>query len=310
MARPLLIADVPWLLYRAFFALPESIVNASGRPVNALLGMVNALLAAMKAHPPRTVIACFGAEEATYRVELYSGYHANREQMPEALREQWQIAPSLLEALGWTVFHAGELEADDAIGAFAACEASACGRALLLSGDKDLYQAVGERVEVLNLKGKDGVTLTSEEDVIEMVGVPPALIPDLIALRGDPSDGITGAPGVGAKIAAQLLFQHHSLNGVIAAAEAEATGTTAGRTAAGAEAAAARGGAPPMRRKIAVSISEHAALLRTFKEIATLQQMEVELPVDRETDFAGGAVAARRLGMERLGAQLERLAAA
>ncbi len=76
---PLLIADVPWLLYRAFFSLPKSIKGADGRPVNALLGTVNALLAASEAQPPRAVVACFGAEEARYRVEAYPPYHAHRD---------------------------------------------------------------------------------------------------------------------------------------------------------------------------------------------------------------------------------------
>ncbi|HEY7933168.1 MAG TPA: hypothetical protein VID48_05015, partial [Solirubrobacteraceae bacterium] len=74
---PLLIADVPWLLYRSYFALPKSIVDGEGRPVNALLGTVNALLAVMRTHPVRAVAACMGAEQAAYRVELYPPYHAH-----------------------------------------------------------------------------------------------------------------------------------------------------------------------------------------------------------------------------------------
>ncbi len=112
---PLLIADVPWLLYRAYFGVPRSIVGADGRPVNALLGTVNALLAILEERPPRAVVACFGAEQAAYRVELYQPYHAHREPMPVELAEQWTKAPALLASLGWTVCDAGELEADDAM---------------------------------------------------------------------------------------------------------------------------------------------------------------------------------------------------
>jgi DNA polymerase-1 len=93
MPLPLLIADVPWLLYRAFFALPKSIVDCEGRPVNALLGTVNALLAAIEARPPRAVVACLGAEQANYRVELYPGYHAHRDPMPSELARQWKCTP-------------------------------------------------------------------------------------------------------------------------------------------------------------------------------------------------------------------------
>ena len=100
MPTPLLVADVPWLLYRAFFSLPKSIVGADGQPVNALLGTVNALLAMLEARPARAVAACMGAEEAVYRVRLYPGYHAQREQMPPELAAQWKLAPGLLASLG------------------------------------------------------------------------------------------------------------------------------------------------------------------------------------------------------------------
>ena len=89
MPAPLLVADVPWLLYRSFFALPKSIVGADGQPVNALLGTVNAILAVIEAlrcrSRPRAVVACLGAEQAAYRVELYPPYHAHRDPMPPEL---------------------------------------------------------------------------------------------------------------------------------------------------------------------------------------------------------------------------------
>ena len=106
MPAPLLIADVPWLLYRAFFALPKAIVDGEGRPVNALLGTVNALLSAIEARPPRAVAACLGAEQAAYRVELYPPYHAHRDPMPAELAWQWKLTPKLLASLGWTVAEA------------------------------------------------------------------------------------------------------------------------------------------------------------------------------------------------------------
>src|SRR5271166_2251596 len=137
MPDPLLIADVPWLLYRSFFALPSSIVDGEGRPVNALLGTVNALLALIEARPrarrPRGVVACMGAEQADYRVRAYPPYHAHREQMPAALTAQWRAAPALLESLGWTVRSSEELEADDVMFSFARAEQEAGGRGLLVT---------------------------------------------------------------------------------------------------------------------------------------------------------------------------------
>src|ERR1700737_1180481 len=104
MARaPLLAIDTPWLLYRSFFALPRSIADAAGKPVNALLGRLNAIPAVVGGGSPRPVVCRLGAEEAPYRVELYSGYHAHRDPMPDELRSQWERAPELLAAFGWTV---------------------------------------------------------------------------------------------------------------------------------------------------------------------------------------------------------------
>ena len=105
MPAPLLIADVPWLLYRSFFALPKSITDAEGAPVNALLGTVNALLSCEELLAPsggvRAVVACMGAEQAAYRVALYPPYHAHRDPMPAELAGQWQKAPELLQSLGF-----------------------------------------------------------------------------------------------------------------------------------------------------------------------------------------------------------------
>jgi 5'-3' exonuclease len=92
---PLLVADLPWLLYRAYFSLPRSIIDGEGKPVGALLGTVNALLAAIESRPPRAVVACTGAEAAAYRIALYPAYHAHREPMPDELQRQWERAPRL-----------------------------------------------------------------------------------------------------------------------------------------------------------------------------------------------------------------------
>ncbi len=93
MAGPLLAVDAPSLLYRAFFALPDSIKGADGKPVNALLGTANLILREVEEHKPRAVALCFGAEAAAYRVELLSSYHADRPEMPEDLVHQWADAP-------------------------------------------------------------------------------------------------------------------------------------------------------------------------------------------------------------------------
>jgi 5'-3' exonuclease len=298
VGEPLLIADVPWLLYRAYFALPKSIVGSDGEPVNALLGTVNAFLTVLAERPARAVVPCFGSEDAAYRVKLYPPYHAHREPMPPELAAQWERAPALLESLGWAVCDAGELEADDAMFSHARDASEAGGRALLLTGDRDLYAAVGERVAIVELAKGRVAGEVGPAQVRERYGIDPEQVPDLIALRGDPSDGIPGAPGVGAKTAAQLLARHGSLEAVLEAAGA------------GGDAAHAVRAAQEMRPRIAAALRENVEQLRTFKEIATLQQIDVERPADQASDWDAGADAARRLGMNGLADRLARMARA
>jgi 5'-3' exonuclease len=321
MPAPLLIADVPWLLYRAFFSLPKSIVGADGQPVNALLGTVNAILAVLEARPPRAIAACMGAEEAVYRVRLYPGYHAQREPMPPELAAQWEQAPALLESLGWTFATDAELEADDVMFSFALAEVGGDGdvsrdgggggggahkgrrgdgkstaddgprerAALLLSGDRDMFQAVNEQVAVI-LPGKGGADPEEigPKQVRERYGIDPALVTDFIALRGDPSDGLPGAPGIGAKTAAELLNRYGSLEEVLRVARADDS---------------------DMRLRTALALSENEELLLNFKRIATLTSIDgIRRPADRATDFAGGARAAAELGMKQLATRLEKLA--
>ena len=289
MDAPVLLADTPWLLYRSYFALPKSIVDGEGRPVNALLGTVNAILGVidgrLPARPLRGVVACLGAENADYRVKLYAGYHAQREEMPRELAEQWAKAPELLAGLGWTVSTSAELEADDVMFSLARAEVEVGGSAVLLTGDRDLYGAVSERVAVIDLR-KGGPEEVGPAEVRERYGVEPEQVADFIALRGDPSDGLPGAPGIGAKTAAELLQQHGTLEAILREAQAPES----------------------MRPRTAASLRENADLLRTFREIATLQRIDVQRPADHGTDFAAGAKVARELGMARLAERLDRRA--
>lgn len=301
MDAPLLVADIPWLLYRSYFGLPRSIVDGEGRPVNALLGTVNALLSLidtrLPARRPRCVVACMGAEQADYRVQLYPPYHAHRDEMPAELRHQWNRAPGLLESLGWVLGASEELEADDVMYSFARAEEEAKGRALLVTADRDLFAAVSERVAVLELRKDGEAGEIGPADVLERYGVEPQQVADFIALRGDPSDGLPGAPGIGAKTAAELLRRYGTLEEVLRAAREQ---TTAG---------VARG-QEPMRPRTAAVLCEHEQLLRMFRQVATLQRIDVPWPPDRTTDFAGGSLAARELGMRRLAERLEKLAGA
>jgi DNA polymerase-1 len=288
MPPPLLIADVPWLLYRSFFGLPKSIKGSEGKPVNALLGTVNALLAAIDAKAPRAVVACFGAEEARYRVELYPPYHAHRDPMPDDLRWQWERAQGLVASFGWSVADAGELEADDAMGSYARTESIAGGEALLLTADRDMYQAVDARVAVLDMGKGASYSAIGESEVQERYGVAPERVPDFIALRGDPSDGLPGAPGIGEKTAAELLRKYGTLEALLEEARRQQENAGFG----------------DLRPRVVAALCENAELLRTFKQVATLVEIDVERPPDATTDYAGGAEAAREIGMARLAERL------
>jgi DNA polymerase-1 len=284
MAGPLLVVDAPSMLFRAFHALPESIKGGDGRPVNALLGAANLVLREVATHAPRAVVLCFGPDAADYRVELFDGYHADRPEVPTGLEPQFADSPAFFGAFGWTVTVHDSLEADDLLGSYASREAAAGGRALVLTGDRDLFQCAGERVSVLYVRtGARGAEVVTPAEVRRRYGIGPELVPDFIALRGDPSDGIPGAKGIGEKTAADLLRRHGSLDAALAGAIREPK--------------------PTVRTAL---LDQREALLR-FREIATLRDVEVELPPNRPTDLAGAAAAARERGMNRLASRLESL---
>src|SRR3954468_14301408 len=221
--RPLLAVDRPNLLFRAFFALPRSITGPDDRPVNALLGTANLILQAVERYDPRAIVLCDGAEAAVYRKELLPRYHADRPELDPDLAHQFADSVAFFDAFGWeTVLH-DTLEADDLLGSYALEETEAGGEALLFTGDRDMFQCVGERVRVLFPSGsaKGGPEEMGEREVSKRYGIPPALVPDFIALRGDPSDGIPGGTGIGEKTAKELLLDHGSLEGAMANAVRE-----------------------------------------------------------------------------------------
>ena len=286
MTQPLLAIDGPAVLYRAFFALPDSITDDEGHPVNALLGSVNQTLWCVEKYGPRAVVWCFGAEAADYRVEAFPAYHADRPPMPDPLEWQWERAGELSGALGWSLLSSEQLEADDLLHSLAEAETAAGGKTLILTGDRDMFQCASENVTVLMQRtGGEGPQEVDADGVREWYGIDPEQVPDFIALRGDPSDGLPGAKGIGPKTAADLLRRKGDLDHVILGAIREK---------------------PSVRR----ALIEQADELRAFKDIATLRTVPVELPPDRPTDYARGAELAARYGMGRLSKRLAEAAQA
>jgi DNA polymerase-1 len=253
--------------------------------VNALLGTANLILREIDEHDPRAVVLCFGPDAADYRVELFEGYHADRPELPDTLAPQFAGSRDFFEAFGWTVAASDTLEADDLLGAYARRETDAGGTTLVMTGDRDMFQCAGDRVTILYVRtGARGAELVDAGEVRRRYGVPPELVPDFIALRGDPSDGIPGAKGIGEKTAADLLQRHGSLEAALERAVRETK--------------------PSVRAALTTQADE----LRRFKEIATLRDVAVELPPDTSTNFSSAAAAARELGMERLAKRLDQLA--
>jgi len=285
MSGPLLAVDAPSMLFRAFYALPDTIKGKDGAPVNALLGTANLILRELELHDPRAVVLCFGPDAADYRLELYDGYHADRPEVPDTLAPQFADARAFFEAFNWIVADSDSYEADDLLGSYARREAEAGGEALVMTGDRDMYQCAGDRVKVLYIRtGGRGAEVVDAAEVRKRYGIDPGQVPDFIALRGDPSDGIPGAKGIGEKTAAELLGRHGSLQAALDAAVRETK--------------------PTVRKAL---IEQRDELLR-FREIATLQDIKVKLPPDSPTDLRGAAAAARERGMNRLAERLEKAA--
>lgn len=284
MPVPLLVVDAPLLLYRSYFGVPDSVRGIDNRPVNALLGATNLLLRAIAETAPRAVVICFGAEQAPYRVALYPGYHAQRPPMPPELAWQFEQAVALFSALGWRIEISDELEADDLLGALARVEQAAGGETLILTGDRDMYQCASAHTRILYLRqGSAAFDTVGPDEVMRRYGVAPELVPDFIALRGDPSDGLPGAPGIGEKTAAALLARHGSLERLL-----DAVGVTdAGE-----------------RPRIAAALRDHADQLRAFREIAQLRDIGLERPPDAGSDPSAGADVAAALGMDGLAGRL------
>ena len=256
-APQLFLIDGNSLAYRAFFALPESIGTSDGRPTNAIYGLASMLVKIIDEHHPQGVVVAWDAGWSG-REKTYDLYKAQRKPRPDLLREQWPHLMPLVEAFGYTNVKVEGYEADDVIASLSRQAREEGIPVMVVTGDRDAYQLVGEGVRVMSTSR--GITETKIYDratVEERYGVPPELITDLMGLRGDTSDNIPGVPGVGEKTATQLLQQFGSLDNVLASVD-QISGA---------------------KRK--QNLTEHADDARLSKELATLQY-DIETGVDLE----------------------------
>jgi DNA polymerase I len=224
--RPLLAVDGDSFAHRAYHALPKTITRADGRPAGAIVGFSSMLTRLWQAEQPRAVLVAWDTLEAsTYRHEAFAGYQAGRV-FDEALLEQLPLLRELVEACGFACARGAGYEADDFLAAAARAEEDRGGLVLVATSDRDSFQLASERTTILQpVRGVSELARIGPAEVRERYGVEPFQVPDFIALRGDPSDKLPGARGVGAKTAASLLASS-SLEALLAAgrfsAEADA----------------------------------------------------------------------------------------
>jgi DNA polymerase-1 len=270
--KPLLIVDGDSLAHRAYHALPSSLRDGEGRPANMVIGFANMLLTLWDTEQPRTVFAGFDTLTVpTYRHELLPGYQSGRD-FPEELTRQLDLLPELVGALGFAWAKEAGYEADDFLAAAARDETGRRGRALVVTSDRDLFQLASKSVTLLMPKrGVSELDRVGPPEVRARYGVDPEQVPDFVALRGDPSDRIPGARGIGPAKAAAILAEHGTLERALAA----------GRFAA------------------------EADDLRTYLSMTRLQA-DAPLPPlpDAAPDWAGAAELTERWGLRRLSERL------
>ena len=267
--RDLYLIDGNSLAYRAFFALPESIATSDGRPTNAIYGFASMMVKILTDHEPRGVVVAWDAGMSG-REKTYAPYKAQRSSRPDLLKEQWPHLAPLSEAFGFENVRAEGWEADDVIATMTRQARESGIPVMIVTGDRDAYQLVGDGVRVMSTsRGVTDTKIYDSAGVVERYGVPPELVPDLIGLKGDTSDNIPGVPGIGEKTAAQLLQQFGSLEKVLESID-EISG--------------------PKRKQ---NLTEHAEDARISKQLATMH-----LDVDFEVDLA--AVAERGPDLSRL----------
>ena len=274
--RPLLVIDGNSFAHRAYHALPKNIRRQGDKPAGAILGFANLLLRLYREEKPRAVLVGWDTyEEPTYRREAFAAYQSGRE-FDDDLLEQLAVIPDFVAACGFANTKRAGYEADDFLAAAAAAEERRGGIVLIASGDRDTFQLASEKTTILYPIRGGGVERIGPAEVRARYGVEPAQVPDFIALRGDPSDKLPGAPGVGASGAAMLLQKYGSLAAIL----------QAGR------------------------FVKQAEELRLYRSIATMNR---KAPVPRINDltptWAKAAALARKWELNQLAGRLEELAA-
>jgi DNA polymerase-1 len=212
---PLLIIDGDSFAHRAYHALPKTIRRKGNKGAGAILGFANILLRLYEQEKPRAVLVGWDTLEApTYRSKLFPGYQSGRD-FDEELLDQLETLPEFVSACGFANAKAAGFEADDFLAAAVLKEERRGGAAVVASGDRDAFQLASEKTTILHPVRAGEMARIGPAEVRERYGVDPKQVPDFIALRGDPSDKLPGARGVGPKSAAALLRKHGTLEALL-----------------------------------------------------------------------------------------------
>ncbi|HKG66822.1 MAG TPA: DNA polymerase, partial [Solirubrobacteraceae bacterium] len=266
--RELFLIDGNSLAYRAFFALPESIATSDGRPTNAIFGFASMLVKILTDYGPVPTVVVWDAGMSG-RKEISPDYKAQRSSRPDLLKLQWPHLRPLVEAFGYRNVSVEGFEADDVIAALTEQAKQRGIPVMVVTGDRDAYQLVGDGVRIMSTsRGVTDTKVYDRQGVIDRYGIPPELIPDFIGLKGDTSDNIPGVPGIGDKTASDLLQRFGDLETVLGSVD-EITGA---------------------KRK--QNLTEHADAARLSKQLATMVRdvpvdIDLEAEMTREVDRSG-----------------------
>jgi DNA polymerase I len=271
--RRLFLIDGPSLVYRAFFALPESIATSTGEPTNAIFGFASMLVKIVTDYGVCPTVVAWDAGTSG-RTELFADYKAQRRSRPDLLKQQWPAMEPLVEAFGYSNVRVEGYEADDLIASLAdrALQTSPPVPVMIVTGDRDVFQLIDDDGLVKVMATSRGITDTKIYDrqaVVDRYGIAPELIPDFYGLKGDTSDNIPGIPGIGDKTASELLQSFGSLEAVLANVESVSG---------------------PKRKQ---NLIDHADDARVSKRLATVRR-------DVEVDFDIAAEAGREPDRSRV----------
>ncbi len=262
------------LAYRAFYALPEELATSSGQVTNAAYGFMRMLVKLLGDHGPDRLAVTWDVGRSTFRTEEYAEYKAQREKAPDHFKSQLPLIDEVLDALGIKQFRAPGYEADDVIATLARKGVADGFDVLVVTGDRDSFQLVGDHVQVVyTLRGISDVVMATAEWIEGKYGIRPDQYVEYAALRGDNSDNLPGVKGVGEKTAARLIVDYGTLEGIYEHLD-EMT---------------------PKLRENLEEAREQAFLNRRLMKLVDSVPLELDLPSDRLTWSDWDEVATKRL---------------